>query len=305
MRQRQANAAARRLRNRGQDFFRRYKLARIDSGSPPFFHQHLLRATSTSSKLLRELFSSYITTTQTITEPSRLSFSTIKMSYQSPYAPAPGQSSGQQQAAPAAPAPPSSTSSSSTAGSLQPTDAPLPTGTVRLTDDVYMGPAQYADGEVFSLEDVTVRDEEHEQGTSQTSAYPEPSPGCYQLPATHAFTDQVRTAPVAHPPPRPIPLHLANVQPTACLVEHPLGSKKYYILECLKCFAAFDGIGAAVMHFTHVPAHAELRGIVTAENVVDVCGCRVVDASDEDYARMSSAARVSPSSVLCDKSSCS
>ncbi|KAK0128689.1 hypothetical protein ONS95_000646 [Cadophora gregata] len=203
------------------------------------------------------------------------------MSYQSPYTPVSGQDNGQQ--VPAAPASPAPTTPSS--------EARLPPGTVRLTNDVHRGPARYANEQVFSPEDVTARDEELRHGTHKSSAYPEPSIGGYQLPAIHAFTDHARTAPVDRPPPRPVPLHLKNVQPSACLVEYPLGSKKYYTLECLKCFAAFDGVGRAVMHFTHMAAHAELKGLVTAENVVEICGCRVVDATDEDYARMNCAAR--------------
>ncbi len=211
------------------------------------------------------------------------------MSYQSPYAPLPSQGQGQQQVAPAA-----SSSSVPASASAQRTEAQLSPGTVQLGDGSFMGPARYADGNTFSPEKVTVRDDDATSGPRRTSAYPEPSPGGYVLPQTHAFTDQVRTAPTIRPAPRPDPLHIAQVQPTACLVEFPLGSKQYWILECLKCFAAFDGIAGAVMHFTHVPAHAELRGIVTVENVVEICGCRVVDATEEDYARMSSAARVSP-----------
>ena len=208
------------------------------------------------------------------------------MSYQSPYAPVTGQGQGQQQAAPAA-------SSSSAPTSAQQAEALLSPGAVQLGDGSFIGPARYADGKAFSPEDVTVRDEPATAGPGRTSTYPEPSAGDYVLPPTHAFTDQVRTAPVARPAPRPDPLHIAEVQPNACLVEFPFGSKEYWILECLKCFAAFDGIAGAVMHFTHVPAHAELRGLVTVENVVEICGCRVVDATGEDYARMSSAARVS------------
>lgn len=53
------------------------------------------------------------------------------------------------------------------------------------------------------------------------------------------------------------------------------------------------------MHFMHVPVHAELRGVVNVENVVEICGCWVVDAREADYVRMGSVARVSsPFSLL-------
>ncbi|KAG4441258.1 hypothetical protein IFR05_003249 [Cadophora sp. M221] len=187
-------------------------------------------------------------------------------SYTSPYAPSP-------------PSPPPAET---------PAEIPAPEGETALRTGGFLGAPKYAEGEVnagepFSLEDVRVKDEEDDG--SLLSAYAEPSQGGYKLPYNHGF-DLPFVAPAAHDiVPRPTPLLVANLQASACLVEYPIGSKAYYILECLPCHKAFDSVAGVLVHLRTTPAHEKVKEVVSLDEAVEICGCRVVDATDEDLAR--------------------
>ncbi|CZS95794.1 uncharacterized protein RAG0_05323 [Rhynchosporium agropyri] len=121
----------------------------------------------------------------------------------------------------------------------------------------------------------------------ESFSYLEPSAGGYDLPADYGFINQPHNEPpphLRHPPPRPIPLRMEDLQPSAGLVEFPPGSKAYYILECLPCHKAFLSAAGALDHIQQTPLHAEVRDLVYLDEAVDICGCKVVDATEADYA---------------------
>ncbi|KAL2075684.1 hypothetical protein VTL71DRAFT_627 [Oculimacula yallundae] len=155
-----------------------------------------------------------------------------------------------------------------------------------------LGPAVYAAGdadagESFSPDDMRADEPQATEPQSQ-SAYPIPSQGGYELPAGHGFINEPYVAPPLSgiPPPRPSPLLMGDLQPSAGLVEYPPGSKAYYILECLPCYKAFNSAAQALHHIQTTPAHAEVKDVIGEEEAVEICGCRVVDATEEDFARI-------------------
>ncbi|KAH9216961.1 hypothetical protein DL95DRAFT_459770 [Leptodontidium sp. 2 PMI_412] len=165
-------------------------------------------------------------------------------------------------------------------------EVPAPEGETALPTGGFLGPPEYAEGEAnagepFSPEDVRVNDEE--DAAPKEYEFPEPSQGGYELPYVGSL-ELPYVAPRALVP-RPTPLLMANLQASACLLEYPTGSKAYYILECLPCHKAFNSVAGALVHLQATPAHEEVKEVVGLDEAVEICGCRVVNATDEDFVR--------------------